>query len=76
MSDFVVLFQVLAKKKYKLHKYLFGGNRMSANEVVIVSAVRTPIGSFLGGLKVLPLFNLGQLLLKKLFKKLELNLIK
>ena len=36
------------------------------NEVVIVSAVRTAIGSFLGALKDVPATQLGAMLLKKL----------
>lgn len=43
-------------------------------EVVIVSALRTPIGSFLGSLSHLSAIDLGVIVLKKLFKKTNFSL--
>src|SRR5690349_14041439 len=42
---------------------------MAINEVVIVSAVRTAIGSFLGGLKNVPVTQLGATVIKEAIQK-------
>ena len=42
-------------------------------EVVIVSAVRTPIGSFLGALSTIPSPKLGAIAIKGALKKIDLN---
>lgn len=42
-------------------------------EVVIVSAVRTPIGSFLGGLSTIPAVKLGSVAIKGALDKINLN---
>ena len=46
---------------------------MSANEVVIVSAVRTPIGSFLGSLQNVPAAQLGSIVIKGALEKAGVN---
>lgn len=43
------------------------------NEVVIVSAVRTPIGSFMGGLSTIPAPKLGAVAIKGALEKIDLN---
>ena len=43
------------------------------NEVVIVSAVRTPIGSYLGGLSDIPAYRLGALVLDAAVKKAKVD---
>lgn len=43
------------------------------NEVVIVSAVRTPIGSFLGGLSSIPAPKLGALAIKGALERIDLS---
>ena len=43
------------------------------NEVVIVSAARTPIGSFLGGLSTIPAPNLGAIAIKGALNKISLK---
>lgn len=50
---------------------------MSANEVVIVSAVRTPIGSFLGSLQNVPVAEMGALVIKGALEKagVDANLV-
>ena len=50
-----------------------GGNQMSVNEVVIVSAVRTPIGSFLGGLQNVAATKLGAIVIKGALEKAGVN---
>ena len=45
-----------------------GGNHMT-NEVVIVSAVRTAIGSFQGALKDVPATKLGAIVIEKALEK-------
>ena len=45
-----------------------GGNKMS-KEVVIVSAVRSAIGSFLGSLKDVPATDLGAIVIKEALKR-------
>ena len=42
-------------------------------EVVIVSAVRTPIGSFLGALSTIPASKLGAIAIKGALNKINLN---
>ena len=42
---------------------------MTTNEVVIVSAVRTPIGSFLGGLQNVKATDLGAIVIKAALEK-------
>ena len=42
-------------------------------EVVIVSAVRTPIGSFLGSLSNVPATKLGAIAIKGALEKIKLN---
>ena len=42
-------------------------------EVVIVSAVRTPIGSFMGGLSTIPAPKLGAIAIKGALKKINLD---
>jgi len=42
---------------------------MSANDVVIVNAVRTPIGTFNGSLSSLPAHKLGEIVMKELLKR-------
>jgi len=42
---------------------------MSGNDVVIVGAVRTPIGNFLGGLSSLPSHKLGSIVIEELLKR-------
>ena len=46
---------------------------MSANEVVIVSAVRTPIGSFLGSLQNVAAAQLGSIVIKGAIEKAGVN---
>ena len=46
---------------------------MSVNEVVIVSAVRTPIGSFLGGLQNVAATKLGAIVIKGALEKAGVN---
>ena len=43
------------------------------NEVVIVSAVRTPIGSFMGGLSTIPAPKLGAIAIKGALEKIKLD---
>jgi acetyl-CoA C-acetyltransferase len=43
------------------------------NEVVIVSAVRTPIGSFMGGLSTIPAPKLGAVAIKEALHKINLD---
>ena len=50
-----------------------GGNQMSVNEVVIVSAVRTPIGSFLGSLQNVAATKLGAIVIKGALEKAGVN---
>ena len=50
-----------------------GGSQMSVNEVVIVSAVRTPIGSFLGGLQNVAATKLGAIVIKGALEKAGVN---
>lgn len=54
----VVLSVVMDRKKY-------GGSCVMSREVVIVSACRTPVGSFGGGLKDVPVVELGSLVMKE-----------
>ena len=42
-------------------------------EVVIVSAVRTPIGSFMGSLSKIPAPKLGAIAIKGAIKKIDLD---
>ena len=44
-----------------------------SKEVVIVSAVRTPIGSFLGSLSTIPAAKLGAIAIKGALDKINLN---
>ena len=46
---------------------------MVMNEVVIVSAVRTPIGSFMGGLSTIPAPKLGAIAIKGALEKIKLD---
>jgi len=46
---------------------------MTNKEVVIVSAIRTPIGSFLGALSTVPAPKLGAIAIKGALKKINLN---
>ena len=46
---------------------------MKNKEVVIVSAIRTPIGSFLGALSTIPAPKLGAIAIKGALKKINLN---
>lgn len=46
---------------------------MTNKEVVIVSAIRTPIGSFLGALSTIPAPKLGAIAIKGALKKINLN---
>ena len=46
---------------------------MTTNEVVIVSAVRTPIGSFLGGLQNVKATDLGAIVIKAALEKAGVN---
>lgn len=46
---------------------------MSDNDVVIVSAVRTPIGAFNGGLSTLHAHKLGEIVLKETLKRTGVN---
>jgi len=50
-----------------------GGNQMSVNEVVIVSAVRTPLGSFLGSLQNVAATKLGAIVIKGALEKAGVN---
>ncbi|MFC2109319.1 acetyl-CoA C-acyltransferase [Bacteroidota bacterium] len=43
------------------------------NQVVIVSAVRTPIGSFLGGLSSVPATELGAIAIREAINRIKLN---
>ena len=45
-------------------------------EVVIVSAVRTPIGSFMGALSTVPAPKLGAVAIKGALNKINLNSLK
>ena len=45
---------------------------MLMNDVVIVSAVRTPIGSFMGGLSTIPAPKLGAIAIKSALEKIKL----
>uniref|UniRef100_A0A9J7XB65 acetyl-CoA C-acetyltransferase n=1 Tax=Cyprinus carpio carpio TaxID=630221 RepID=A0A9J7XB65_CYPCA len=55
----------------QVHKYLSRtySTRLSLNEVVIVSAVRTPIGSFKGSLSTVPATKLGSIAIKGAVEK-------
>ena len=44
-----------------------------SKEVYIVSAVRTPIGSFLGGLSSIPATQLGAIAIKGALEKIKLD---
>ena len=46
---------------------------LTTNEVVIVSAVRTPIGSFLGGLQNVKATELGSIVIKAALEKAGVN---
>jgi len=50
-----------------------GDNFLKMKDVVIVSGVRTPIGSFGGSLKDVPAINLGSLVMKEALKKAGLK---
>jgi len=43
------------------------------NEVVIVSAVRTPVGNFGGSLRTVPAYDLGALILNEVVKRAEIK---
>ena len=73
MKNFIVLFQVLAKKKYKYINNYLEEKALTTNEVVIVSAVRTPIGSFLGGLQNVKATELGAIVIKAALEKAGVN---
>lgn len=45
----------------------------SKNDIVIVDAVRTPIGAFLGGLSSLPAHKLGELAIKGLLERTKIS---
>ena len=63
---------MLAKKSKYINNYL-EEKELTTNEVVIVSAVRTPIGSFLGGLQNVKATELGAIVIKAALEKAGVN---
>jgi len=51
----------------------FGLGELIMNKVVIVSAKRTPIGSFMGGLSTVPATELGSIAIKAALDEIKLN---
>jgi acetyl-CoA C-acetyltransferase len=62
-------------KKIKFATLLYNPNiiYIMSKKVVIVSAVRTPIGSFMGGLSTIPAPKLGAVVIKEALERIKLN---
>lgn len=65
----MVFLRYYFKGDLRIHNFFREENKMSSNEVVIVSAVRTAIGSFLGSLKNVPATQLGATVIKEAIQK-------
>ena len=62
---------------FKIENKMMGegekGERMEKNDVVIVSAVRTPFGKFGGTLKDIPSIELGAMVIREVLKRVNVK---